>query len=225
MSRSSAHHRLDNLTILPRCPMSSTPASAGWGGPPRTAHRASRDAIQDRPHRALARTARTSRRRIPGRVDRGQAVGDDRALPASAAGSSPFAESQRRGSPRGGPGFVDVDRRAQGDRDRPSIRLGKEPRRPRPGTLASRPRRCDTLCGDSANDREAFRAVDSLGGIALGIGPLSPPNAHYRLPDPAALHAVLREIDESLGSPKTGRGRNPEEYLALYGFWKSTLPV
>jgi len=84
------------------------------------------------------------------------------------------------------------------------------------------PGRVTLYAGDGDNDREAFRAVDSLGGIALGIGPQSPSNAHYRLPDPASLHAVLVGLERALENPKAGRRRDAEEYLALYGFWKST---
>ncbi|QQS52959.1 MAG: trehalose-phosphatase [Candidatus Competibacteraceae bacterium] len=52
--------------------------------------------------------------------------------------------------------------------------------------------------GDAANDVPALAAAHALGGIALGIGPEPPAEAVERLPDPAALTALLASLAETL---------------------------
>jgi len=52
--------------------------------------------------------------------------------------------------------------------------------------------------GDAANDAPALAVAAELGGIALGIGPEPPPEAVYRLPDPAALGELLVALAETL---------------------------
>ncbi len=52
--------------------------------------------------------------------------------------------------------------------------------------------------GDSANDAPALTTAHALGGIALGIGPEPPAAAVERLPDPAALTALLATLAETL---------------------------
>jgi trehalose-phosphatase len=60
------------------------------------------------------------------------------------------------------------------------------------------PRSGDDFCvlyaGDEANDADALETVAALGGIALGIGPQAPDAARHRLPDPAALIAMLKRL-------------------------------
>ncbi len=52
--------------------------------------------------------------------------------------------------------------------------------------------------GDAVNDAPALTAAHALGGIALGIGPEPPAEAVERLPDPAALAALLAALAETL---------------------------
>ncbi|MCB1823729.1 MAG: trehalose-phosphatase [Candidatus Competibacteraceae bacterium] len=52
--------------------------------------------------------------------------------------------------------------------------------------------------GDAANDAPALAVAHALGGIALGIGPEPPAEAVERLPDPAALTALLAALAETL---------------------------
>jgi trehalose-6-phosphatase len=52
--------------------------------------------------------------------------------------------------------------------------------------------------GDAANDAPALAAAHAMGGIALGIGPEPPAEAVERLPDPAALTALLAALAETL---------------------------
>jgi len=52
--------------------------------------------------------------------------------------------------------------------------------------------------GDSANDAPALALAAESGGIALGIGPEPPAVAAYRLPDPAALAALLAALADTL---------------------------
>ncbi len=52
--------------------------------------------------------------------------------------------------------------------------------------------------GDAVNDAPALAAAHALGGIALGIGPEPPAEAIERLPDPAALSALLAALAETL---------------------------
>ena len=52
--------------------------------------------------------------------------------------------------------------------------------------------------GDAVNDAPALTAARALGGIALGIGPEPPAEAVERLPDPAALTALLAALAEIL---------------------------
>ena len=54
--------------------------------------------------------------------------------------------------------------------------------------------------GDSANDALALAAAAERGGVALGIGPEPPAAAVYRLPDPAALHALLTRLTAELAA-------------------------
>ena len=58
--------------------------------------------------------------------------------------------------------------------------------------------------GDSANDAPALVTATELGGIALGIGPEPPAAARYRLPDPAALAALLAELADTLTATRSG---------------------
>jgi len=60
---------------------------------------------------------------------------------------------------------------------------------------------CLLYAGDEANDADALQTVAALGGIALGIGPQAPDAAQYRLPDPAALIALLAELLAALPGP------------------------
>ncbi|MCP5449153.1 MAG: trehalose-phosphatase [Gammaproteobacteria bacterium] len=52
--------------------------------------------------------------------------------------------------------------------------------------------------GDAANDAPALAMAHAMGGIALGIGPEPPADAVERLPDPAALTALLAALAETL---------------------------
>ena len=52
--------------------------------------------------------------------------------------------------------------------------------------------------GDAANDAPALAMAHAMGGIALGIGPEPPAEAVERLPDPAALTALLAALAETL---------------------------
>ncbi|HHW79063.1 MAG TPA: trehalose-phosphatase [Xanthomonadaceae bacterium] len=54
--------------------------------------------------------------------------------------------------------------------------------------------------GDAANDAPALALAAELGGVALGIGPEPPAAAVYRLPDPAALHALLTRLTVELAA-------------------------
>jgi len=54
--------------------------------------------------------------------------------------------------------------------------------------------------GDSTNDTPALALAAELGGIALGVGPEPPAVAAYRLPDPAALAALLATLADSLAA-------------------------
>ena len=54
--------------------------------------------------------------------------------------------------------------------------------------------------GDSANDAPALAVAAELGGIALGIGPEPPAEATARLPDPAALIALLTVLAADLAA-------------------------
>lgn len=54
--------------------------------------------------------------------------------------------------------------------------------------------------GDHANDAAAFDTVAALGGISIGIGQDAPPSAQFRLPEPAALHALLADLLAQLPS-------------------------
>lgn len=56
------------------------------------------------------------------------------------------------------------------------------------------------FAGDAANDGPALAVAAELGGIALGIGPGPPPEAVYRLADPAVLHALLAALIEHIHS-------------------------
>lgn len=53
---------------------------------------------------------------------------------------------------------------------------------------------CVLYAGDEANDADALETVAAMGGIALGIGPQAPDAARHRLPDPAALIAMLGQL-------------------------------
>lgn len=52
--------------------------------------------------------------------------------------------------------------------------------------------------GDAANDALALATAAELGGVALGIGPEPPVEAVDRLPDPAALAALLAALADVL---------------------------
>jgi trehalose 6-phosphate phosphatase len=52
--------------------------------------------------------------------------------------------------------------------------------------------------GDAVNDTSALVAAAALGGVALGIGPEPPAVAACRLPDPAALAALLAALADIL---------------------------
>lgn len=54
--------------------------------------------------------------------------------------------------------------------------------------------------GDSSNDASALAVAAELGGIALGIGPEPPAEATARLPDPAALIALLTALAAALAA-------------------------
>ena len=47
--------------------------------------------------------------------------------------------------------------------------------------------------GDDVTDEAGFRAVDTLGGIGVLVGPERPTAAHYRVPDVAAVRAWLEQ--------------------------------
>jgi len=63
--------------------------------------------------------------------------------------------------------------------------------------------------GDGENDGDAFEMVAALGGVTLGIGPDAPPTARHRLPDPAALAALLSRLAVELGLRLTRRFTDP----------------
>ncbi len=52
--------------------------------------------------------------------------------------------------------------------------------------------------GDSENDAEGLKVAAGLGGLAVGVGPLAPSIAQYRLPDPAALRRLLTHLHQAL---------------------------
>jgi trehalose 6-phosphate phosphatase len=55
------------------------------------------------------------------------------------------------------------------------------------------------LCaGDAANDADVLRAVDALGGIAIGVGARAPASARYRLRGPLQLGDYLDALTEML---------------------------
>lgn len=52
--------------------------------------------------------------------------------------------------------------------------------------------------GDSENDAEGLKVAAELGGLAVGVGPLAPSIAQYRLSDPAALSRLLTQLHQAL---------------------------
>ena len=72
--------------------------------------------------------------------------------------------------------------------------------------------------GDDENDAGAMREVVARGGLTLGVGPDSPPEAEFRVPDPAALTMLLkltlgwlRASGEVIFEPATHRGEGHDE--------------
>jgi len=62
-----------------------------------------------------------------------------------------------------------------------------------------RARVCPVYFGDDRSDLEAFRAVHES-GIAIGVGVVSSPHLHYRVPDPESVGKALHRIADLLGS-------------------------
>lgn len=52
--------------------------------------------------------------------------------------------------------------------------------------------------GDSANDEQALAAVDSFGGIGIGVGPFAPASAHFTVKDPRELLSLLVAVAAAL---------------------------
>jgi trehalose 6-phosphate phosphatase len=68
------------------------------------------------------------------------------------------------------------------------------------------PRDCEVLyAGDSTQDRDAFRVVTALGGVAIGVGRTAPVGATLRLRSPKSVGAFLTRLAAAIG--EEGRRR------------------
>lgn len=72
--------------------------------------------------------------------------------------------------------------------------------------LKLRGRPLPLYAGDAENDAEAFRAVRSMRGITIGVGPRAPREARHRLAGPRSLAELLDRLARLARAAVTARG-------------------